>query len=95
MDSTGNTGRNEGIEGALPSQGCIAEQIAKMLRRAASSAWQRSSAARSFSSALPSTATPPANSARGATADLCDVFVPDPVDQVTQAEVQIAQPMFR
>ncbi len=38
---------------------------------------------------------PPANAARGATADLCDVFYPDPVDVVVQPTVQIAEPVFR
>ena len=32
---------------------------------------------------------------RGATADLCDVFYPDPVDKTTVPTVQIAEPIFR
>ena len=43
----------------------------------------------------PSTATPPPDAARGATADLCDVFIPDPLDIVTQRNVQIVEPLFR
>eukprot|EP00891_Asterochloris_glomerata_P005969 jgi/Astpho2/5969/Aster-02450 len=43
----------------------------------------------------PSTATPPPDAARGATADLCDVFIPDPLDIVTQRNVQIVDPVFR
>ena len=43
----------------------------------------------------PSTATPPPDAARGATADLCDVFIPDPLDIVTQRKVQIVDPLFR
>ena len=67
-----------------------------MLRQAASAACRRHWAG-SFRamSVLPTTATPPANAARGATADLCDVFVPDPVDLITQRTVQIAEPIFR
>jgi hypothetical protein len=67
-----------------------------MLRRAASVAYRRHcSGSLRWMSDLPSTATPPANTARGATADLCDVFVPEPVDKVTQCPVQIADPIFR
>ena len=43
----------------------------------------------------PTTATPPPDAARGATADLCDVFIPDPLDIVTQRKVQIVDPVFR
>lgn len=32
---------------------------------------------------------------RGATADLCDVHYPDPVDVIVQRKVQIMQPLFR
>ena len=79
--------------GSWPTLFAYVQSIAdhQMLRRAASSAWQRRAAVRSFSSNM----YPPANAARGATADLCDVFVPDPVDQITQPTVQIAQPIFR
>lgn len=38
---------------------------------------------------------PPPDASRGATADLCDVFVPDPVDIITQRKVQIVEPIFR
>lgn len=38
---------------------------------------------------------PPADAARGATADLCDVHLPDPVDVVGQRKVQIVEPIFR
>ncbi len=65
-----------------------------MLRRAASTAYHRHCSFRLMSD-LPTTLTPPANNARGATADLCDVFVPEPVDKVTQCPVQIADPIFR
>jgi hypothetical protein len=43
----------------------------------------------------PTTATPPADTARGATADLCDVFIPEPVDQVAMRKVQILEPIFK
>lgn len=43
----------------------------------------------------PTTATPPPDTARGATADLCDVFVPEPVDVVSTRNVQIVEPIFR
>lgn len=43
----------------------------------------------------PKTATPPPNAARGATADLCDIYVTDPVDIVSQRDVQIMDPVFK
>lgn len=43
----------------------------------------------------PKTATPPPDAARGATADLCDVFLTDPVDIVTERKVQIMEPIFQ
>ena len=43
----------------------------------------------------PKTATPPPNAARGATADLCDIYVTDPVDIVSQRGVQIMEPIFK
>lgn len=43
----------------------------------------------------PTTATPPPDTARGATADLCDVFVPEAVDVVATRKVQIVEPVFR
>jgi hypothetical protein len=43
----------------------------------------------------PTTQTPPPDMARGATADLCDVHYPDPVDVVVQPKIQIMQPLFR
>ena len=43
----------------------------------------------------PKTATPPPNAARGATADLCDIYVTDPVDIVSHRDVQIMDPIFR
>lgn len=43
----------------------------------------------------PKTETPPPDAARGATADLCDVFLPDPVDITTQRKVQIMEPIFQ
>lgn len=43
----------------------------------------------------PKTATPPADTARGATADLADVFIPEPVDQVAERKVQIMEPIFQ
>ncbi len=42
-----------------------------------------------------STQTPPPDAARGATADLCDTFITDPVDVVNQRDVQIMDPIFR
>ena len=42
-----------------------------------------------------SSQTPPPDAARGATADLCDTFIKDPVDIVNQGNVQIMQPVFR
>ncbi|GAB4822526.1 hypothetical protein N2152v2_009572 [Parachlorella kessleri] len=48
----------------------------------------------SYSSA-PKTATPPPDTSRGATADLCDVFVPEPVDKVSERQVSIVEPIFR
>lgn len=47
------------------------------------------------SSAQMSSQTPPPDAARGATADLCDTFIKDPVDIVNQANVQILEPVFR
>ena len=38
---------------------------------------------------------PPPDASRGATADLCDVHLPDPVDIVSQRKVQIVDPIFR
>ena len=46
-------------------------------------------------SAGPTTATPPPDAARGATADLCDMFITDSVDVITEREVQIMEPIFR
>jgi hypothetical protein len=43
----------------------------------------------------PITATPPANTARGATADLADVFIPEAVDEVAQRKVNIMEPIFQ
>ena len=43
----------------------------------------------------PKTATPPPNAARGATADLCDIYVTGPVDIVSHRDVQIMEPIFR
>ena len=39
----------------------------------------------------PKTATPPPDTTRGATADLCDVHVTAPVDVVVDADVQICE----
>lgn len=49
----------------------------------------------SAAAAGPTTATPPANTARGATADLADVFIPEPVDEVAQRKVNIMEPIFQ
>ena len=38
---------------------------------------------------------PPPDASRGATADLADVFVPEPVDKVAERKVQIMEPIFR
>lgn len=43
----------------------------------------------------PKTATPPPDTARGATADLCDVHFVDSVDVVVEPSVQIMQPLFK
>lgn len=43
----------------------------------------------------PRTKTPPPDTARGATADLCDVHYPDPVDKVVKPQIQIMQPIFK
>jgi RraA family protein len=48
-----------------------------------------------MATAGPTTATPPPNTSRGATADLCDKFIKEPVDIVTQRNVQIVDPIFR
>lgn len=52
-------------------------------------------ALRSIRRGMGTNPNPPPNAARGATADLCDVFVPEPVDQITERKVQIAEPIFR
>lgn len=54
-----------------------------------------SSATMSAVAGGPKTATPPADTARGATADLADVFIPEPVDQVSQRKVEIMEPIFQ
>jgi hypothetical protein len=64
-----------------------------MLRRVASAAIQRRAGLMSVTTAT--NPNPPPNAARGATADLCDVFVPEPVDKITDRAVQIAEPIFR
>lgn len=43
----------------------------------------------------PTTATPPPDAARSATADLCDIFITDPVDSVRSSDVSIVEPIFR
>lgn len=43
----------------------------------------------------PMTATPPPDTARGATADLCDVHVLESVDVIAEQKVAICQPIFR
>lgn len=43
----------------------------------------------------PTTATPPPDTSRGATADLCDVFHPEPVDVVSKKKLQIVEPIFK
>ncbi|KAF8055826.1 4-hydroxy-4-methyl-2-oxoglutarate aldolase [Scenedesmus sp. PABB004] len=64
--------------GAAPGAGAAA---ARLLRSSAAAA-----------SDGPTTATPPPDTARGATADLADVFCPEPVDEVSQRKVQIMEP---
>ena len=49
---------------------------------------------RAFSDA-PKTSVPPPDTARGATADLCDVHHPESVDVVSQPDVRIMQPIFK
>lgn len=53
------------------------------------------SSSRVVSGDMPTTMTPPPNAARGATADLCDIYITDPVDKVTSGGVQIAEPIFK
>lgn len=53
------------------------------------------SSAMSAAAEGPKTAPPPPDTARGATADLADVFIPEPVDQVSQCKVQIMEPIFQ
>eukprot|EP00892_Ulva_mutabilis_P004737 jgi/Ulvmu1/2635/UM014_0087.1 len=48
-----------------------------------------------YMSAAPKTSVPPPDMARGATADLCDVHYPDPVDVVVEPKLQIMQPGFK
>lgn len=64
-----------------------------LARRAGSKLAQRGFAIEWMS--LSTNPNPPPNTSRGATADLCDVFVPEPVDVVTSQKVQIAEPMFK
>jgi hypothetical protein len=64
-----------------------------IIRRQASRFY--SSSSRVVFSDMPTTTTPPPNAARGATADLCDIYVTDPVDKITSGGVQIAQPIFK
>ena len=45
--------------------------------------------------AAPKTSVPPPDAARGATADLCDVFHPESVDVVSEPQIQIMSPIFR
>jgi len=74
------------------------EQVAEMLSTAHRSSkllLARASCLRWFSNPGSSTQTPPPNAARGATADLCDIYITRPVDEVCSGEVQIAQPVFR
>jgi hypothetical protein len=53
-------------------------------------------AARGFAAAAgPTTATPPADTSRGATADLADVFIPEAVDQIADRKVHIMEPIFQ
>lgn len=55
-----------------------------------------SSSSYATTTAGPKTATPPADAARGATADLLDIFHPESVDDMQSARtVQIAEPIFR
>ena len=39
--------------------------------------------------------TPPPDANRMGTADLCDKYVPEPVDQITERKVQIMPPIFK
>ncbi len=74
------------------------QTVLQAARRAASACRVEMAAAnhpaRSLSSG-PTTATPPADASRGATADLCDVFLPDPVDVINESKVSIVAPLFR
>jgi hypothetical protein len=67
-------------------------------RRDATAAWT-GLIAQGLSSAAgtdgPTTATPPPDASRGATADLADVFIPEPLDVVGPRSVHIMEPIFR
>jgi hypothetical protein len=76
----------------------LGSQVAEMLsitHRSSKFLSSRASCLRWFSKPGSSTQTPPPNAARGATADLCDVYITRPVDEVCSGDVQIAQPIFR
>ncbi|WIA17717.1 hypothetical protein OEZ85_009234 [Tetradesmus obliquus] len=76
----------------------ITLQALALLRPAVSAGRATPSLLRAFAAAAadgPKTATPPPDTARGATADLADVFIPEPVDQVSLGKVQIMEPIFQ
>eukprot|EP00877_Chromochloris_zofingiensis_P004459 jgi/Chrzof1/14013/Cz08g21040.t1 len=54
-----------------------------------------SSMSASYTTDAPKTATPPADTSRGATADLCDVHITNSVDVVSSGKVSIMEPIFR
>ncbi|WIA38026.1 hypothetical protein OEZ86_001397 [Tetradesmus obliquus] len=75
----------------------ITLQALALLRPAVCAGRASPSLLRAFAAAAdgPKTATPPPDTARGATADLADVFIPEPVDQVSLGKVQIMEPIFQ
>ncbi|KAF6252071.1 Demethylmenaquinone methyltransferase-domain-containing protein [Scenedesmus sp. NREL 46B-D3] len=76
----------------------ITIQALVLLRPAAACGRAAPSLLRAFAAAAaegPKTATPPPDASRGATADLADVFIPEPVDQVSMRKVQIMEPVFQ
>ena len=65
---------------------------------AASAATAAATAAATTVAVGKTTPNPPPDASRGATADLCDVHYPDPVDVLPDPrtqKVQIAEPVFR
>ena len=73
------------LSGSLPARLCLLAQAVlpdRGMRGMASGAGS-------------ATATPPPDLSRAGTADLCDVYVAEPVDKITHARVAIMEPIFR